>query len=170
MFLAHPWEVRPGSLEQGLGLMDVPRGRPGCRPGDERSYAPDYYFIIYKINLTAPGSEGPFVPGLLDPDGPRNHLFSSRSIVPRKIYPSTLPIRRTTVSPRKLFWVLGCWVVVCVKADYFPGAGGVGSLRLRPLFVPSIAVPSRLPRLIWIKSIYRPPAPLSLSLSLYPRR
>ena len=26
-----------------------------------------------------------------------------------------------------------------MKADYFPGAGGVGSLRLRPLFVPSIA-------------------------------
>ena len=37
------------SLEQGLGLTDVPRGCPGRRPGDERSYAPDYYFIIYKI-------------------------------------------------------------------------------------------------------------------------
>ena len=41
------------SLEQGLGLMDVPRGCPGRRPGDERSYAPDYYFIIYKINPSA---------------------------------------------------------------------------------------------------------------------
>ena len=28
--------------------------------------------------------------------------------------------------------------------------GGVGSLRLRPLFVPSIAIPSRPPRLFWI--------------------
>ena len=83
-----------------------------------------------------------------------------------KIYFSALSLRRTSAPPRKLFWVLGCWVVVCVKADYFPGAGGVGSLRLRPLFVPSIAVPSRPPRLFWIKSIYRPLAPLSLSLSL----
>ena len=41
------------SLEQGLGLTDVPRGCPGRRPGDERSYAPDYYFIIYKINPSA---------------------------------------------------------------------------------------------------------------------
>ena len=47
-----------------------------------------------------------------------------------------------------------------MKADYAPGAGGVGSLRLRPLFVPSIAVPSRSPRLFWIKSISRPLAPL----------
>ena len=84
-----------------------------------------------------------------------------------KIYLSTLSLRRTSAPPRKLFWVLGCWVVVCVKADYFPGAGGVGSLRLRPLFVPSIAVPSRPPRLFWIKSIYRPLAPLS-SLPLSP--
>ena len=30
------------------------------------------------------------------------------------------------------------------------GVGGVGSLRLRPLFVPSTAVPSRLSRLLWI--------------------
>ena len=84
-------------------------------------------------------------------------------------YSWTLSLRRTSAPPRKLFWVLGCWVVVCVKADYFPGAGGVGSLRLRPLFVPSIAVPSRPPRLFWIKSIYQPLAkscpfsPLSLS-------
>ena len=84
----------------------------------------------------------------------------------RKLYSWTLSLRRTSAPPRKLFWVLGCWVVVWVKADYFPGAGGVGSLRLRPLFVPSIAVPSRPPRLLWIKSIYRPLAPLSLSLSL----
>ena len=27
------------SLEQGLGLTDVPRGCPGRRPGDERGYA-----------------------------------------------------------------------------------------------------------------------------------
>ena len=33
------------SLEQGLGLTDVSRGRPGRRPGDERSHAPDYHFI-----------------------------------------------------------------------------------------------------------------------------
>ena len=69
-----------------------------------------------------------------------------------KIYFSTLSLRRTSAPPRKLFWVLGCWVVVCVKADYFPGAGGVGSLRLRPLFVPSIAVPSRPPQVALILS------------------
>ena len=87
--------------------------------------------------------------------------------VTEKYIPTSLSLRRTTVPPQKLFWVLGCWVVVCVKvkADYFLGAGGVGSLRLRPLFVPSIAVPSRPPRLFWIKSIYRPLAPLSLPLS-----
>ncbi len=55
------------SLKQGLGLTDVPRGHPGRRPGDERSYAPDCYFIIYKINPSAPGSEDPSVPGFLDP-------------------------------------------------------------------------------------------------------
>jgi len=41
------------SLEQGLGLTDVSRGCLGRRPGDERSHAPDYYFIIYKINSSA---------------------------------------------------------------------------------------------------------------------
>ena len=79
--------------------------------------------------------------------------------------------RRTIAPPRNLFWVLGCWVVVWVKAGYFPGAGGVGYLRLllrlRPLFVPGIAVPSRPLRLFWIKSIYRPLAPpLPPSLSI----
>ena len=33
-------------LEQGLGLTDISRGRPGRRPGGERSSPPDYYFII----------------------------------------------------------------------------------------------------------------------------
>ena len=41
-------------LEQGLGLMDISRGRPGRRPGDERSSSPDYYFIIDKINPSPP--------------------------------------------------------------------------------------------------------------------
>ena len=40
-------------VEQGLGLLDVPRGFPGRRSGDERSYAPYYYFIIYKIYPSA---------------------------------------------------------------------------------------------------------------------
>ena len=116
----------------------------------------------------APGFEDSSVPGFFDPDGSRNHLFSSRSFVSLKIYFSTLSLRRrTSAPPRKVLWVLGCWVVVCVKADYFPGGGGVGSLRLRPLFVPSTAVPSRPPRLFWIKSIYRPLASLS-SLPLSP--
>ena len=61
----------------------------------------------------------------------------------RKIYSPALSLRRTTAPPRKLLLVLGCWVVVWVKAGYFPGAGGVGSLRLRPLFVLSIVVPQR---------------------------
>ena len=52
------------SLEQGLGLTDISRGRPGRRPGGERSSPPDYYFIIDKIN---PGPHrgrlvGPLVP------------------------------------------------------------------------------------------------------------
>ena len=52
------------SLEQGLGLTDISRGRPGRRPGGERSALPDYYFIIDKIN---PGPHrgrlvGPLVP------------------------------------------------------------------------------------------------------------
>ena len=117
--------------------------------------------------IRAPGIRGPVCPRvprsiwILEP-----RPFSSRSFVSLKIYFSTLSLRRTSAPPRKLFWVLGCWVVVCVKADYFPGAGGVGSLRLRPLFVPSIAVPSRPPRLFWIKSIYRPLAHLSLSPSI----
>ena len=44
------------SFEQGLGLMDISRGRPGRRPGDERSSLPDYYFIIDKINPSSPGT------------------------------------------------------------------------------------------------------------------
>ena len=71
------------SLEQGLGLTDGSRGYPGRRPGDERGHAPDYYFIIHKIN---PSTRVPPVPGFLDPSEPRSHLFSSRSFVSRKIY------------------------------------------------------------------------------------
>ena len=51
------------SLEHGLGLTDVPRGCPGRRPGDERSYAPDYYFIIYKINPSARDPRARLFPG-----------------------------------------------------------------------------------------------------------
>ena len=59
--MAHPWPETGMGLEQGLDLTDVSRGCPGRRPGDERSHAPDYYFIIYKINpsagiLLSPGS------------------------------------------------------------------------------------------------------------------
>ena len=36
-------------LEQGLGLTDMSRGRPGRRPGGELSSLPDYYFIFNKI-------------------------------------------------------------------------------------------------------------------------
>ena len=47
------------------------------------------------------------------------------------------------------------------------GVGGVGSLRLRPLFVPSTAVPSRPSRLFCInRSTDLLSLPLSLSLSL----
>ena len=45
VFMAHPWEVRRTtgvSLEQGLGLGDISRGRPGRRPGGECSSLPDY--------------------------------------------------------------------------------------------------------------------------------
>ena len=45
------------SLEQGLGLTGVSRGRPGRRRGDERSHAPDCNFIIHKFNPSSPGSE-----------------------------------------------------------------------------------------------------------------
>ena len=38
------------SLEQGVGLTDISRGRSGRRAGDKRSSLPDYYFIIDKIN------------------------------------------------------------------------------------------------------------------------
>ena len=44
------------SLEQGLGLTDISRGRPGRRPGGERSALPDYYFIIDKINPSSIGT------------------------------------------------------------------------------------------------------------------
>ena len=170
------------SLEQDLGLTDGPRGRPSRRPGDERSHnnAPDYYFIIYKINPSSPGSEDPFVPGFLDPDGSRNHLLSSRSFVSRKIYFHGTVYSSHHYAPlRHLENSFGLWVFggCCLGEGWLlpllvraAGAGGVGSLRLRPLFVPRIAVPSRPPRLLWVKSIYRPLSPLSLPLSLYPRR
>ena len=100
----------------------------------------------------------------------RIEIFHFHFVRHERYISMTLPLRRTTAPPRRLFWVLGCWVVVWVKgpvkADYFPGAGGVGSLRLRPLFVPSIAIPLRPPRLFWIKSIYRPLALPSLSPSI----
>ena len=48
-------------LEQGLGLMDISRGRPGRRPGEERSSLPDYYFIVDKINPSSPGARLAYV-------------------------------------------------------------------------------------------------------------
>ena len=45
------------------------------------------------------------------------------------------------------------------------GVGGVSSKAAAPIFVPSIAVPSRPPRSFWISQIYRSSVPLSLSLS-----
>ena len=50
------------SLEQGLGLTDVPRGCPGRRPGDERSYM-RRIIILSLIKLTrTPGIRGPVCP------------------------------------------------------------------------------------------------------------
>ena len=99
------------SRVQGLGLADVSRGRPGRRPGDERSHALDYYLIIYKINPSSPGFEDSSVPGFLDPDGSRNHLFSSRLFVSRKLYfcDTVFSSHHCATSKTLLgFGVLGC--------------------------------------------------------------
>ena len=99
------------SFEQGLSLTGVSRGRPGRRPGDERSHAPDYCFIIYKINPISSGFEDSSVPGFLDPDGYRNHLFSSRSFVLRNIYfRDTFSSSNHCATSKTLlgFGVLGC--------------------------------------------------------------
>ena len=71
------------SLEQGLGLGGISRGRPGRRPGGECSSVPDYYFIINKINPSSQGPGSP-VPGFLEPGGSRNHLFSSNLLCQEK--------------------------------------------------------------------------------------
>ena len=93
--------------------------------------------------IRAPGIRGPVCPRV-----PRSIWILEPPVFVEifyvaEIYFLTLSLRRTFAPPRKLFWFLGFWVVVCVKAGYFPGAGGVGSLRLRPLFVLSIVVPQR---------------------------
>ena len=62
------------------------------------------------------------------------------------------------------FWAVGLWSEWRLATSL--GVGGVGSLRLRPLFVPSTAVyPSRPSRLFWVTRSTRVPTCL-LSLSL----
>ena len=71
----------------------------------------------------------------------------------------------TTAPRRKLFWVLGAGLWSEGRLTASLGVGGVGSLRLRPLFVPSTAVPAA--QIFLDQSIYRPLAP---QLPLSPRR
>ena len=44
--------------------------------------------------------------------------------VTEKYISTSLSLRRTTAPSRKPFWVLGVWVVVWVKADYFSWCAG----------------------------------------------
>ena len=169
--MAHPWPMGGTtgrvSLEQGIGLTGVSRGSPGRRPGDERSHAPDYYFIIYKIN---PSARDPPVPGFLDPSGPRSHLFSSRSFVSRKIYSWTLSLRRTTAPPRKLFWVLGCWGRCLSEGWLRPWCGWCRQSTNAPPLSLSPALRSLHGRPGCSGSIDLPTSCPSLSLPLSPRR
>ena len=99
------------NLEQGLGLTDISRKRPGRRPGDEYSSSPDYDFIIYKINPSFPGLDSS-VPGFLGLYMEYGVicfrcglLIFSKDLVSRKT--SNIYFRgtrtRTTAPPRKFF-------------------------------------------------------------------
>ena len=72
------------------------------------------------------------------------------------------------VCPRttsKAFQFLGLGCGLSEGGPLPSGVGGVSSKAAAPIFVPSIAVPSRPPRSFWISLIYRSSVPLSLSLS-----
>ena len=80
VFLAHPTPMGGTtgvSLEQGLGLTDISRGRPGRRPGDECSSSPDYYFIIDENKSGSPPGSICLFLGFLVPRSPwmRTPLF-----------------------------------------------------------------------------------------------
>ena len=66
----------------------------------------------------------------------------------------------------KSFSVFGLGFGLSEGGSLPSGVGGVSSKAAAPIFVPSIAVPSRPPRSFWIYQIYRSSVPLSLSLSL----
>ena len=71
------------------------------------------------------------------------------------------------VCPRttsKAFQFLGLGCGLSEGGSLPSGVGGVSSKAAAPIFVPSIAVPSRPPRSFWIYQIYRSSVPLSLSL------
>ena len=65
----------------------------------------------------------------------------------------------------KAFQFLGLGFGLSEGGPLPSGVGGVSSKAAAPIFVPSIAVPSRPPRSFWISQIYRSSVPLSLSLS-----
>ena len=70
------------------------------------------------------------------------------------------------VCPRttsKAFQFLGLGFGLSEGGPLPSGVGGVSSKAAAPIFVPSIAVPSRPPRSFWIYQIYRSSVPLSLS-------
>ena len=71
------------------------------------------------------------------------------------------------VCPRttsKAFQFLGLGCGLSEGGSLPSGVGGVSSKAAAPIFVPSIAVPSRPPRSFWISQTYRPSAPTPLSL------
>ena len=70
----------------------------------------------------------------------------------------------------KAFQFLGLGFGLSEGGPLPSGVGGVSSKAAAPIFVPSIAVPSRPPRSFWISLIYRSSVPLSLSLSSPPRQ
>ena len=66
----------------------------------------------------------------------------------------------------KIFSVFGLGFGLSEGRSLSSGVGGVSKKAAASIFVPSIAIPSRPPRSLWMSQIYRPSVPLSLSLSL----
>ena len=82
---------------------------------------------------------------------------------------SLLVFRHVAVCPcttSKAFKFFGLGFGLSEGGSLPSGVGGVSSKAAASIFVPSIAVPSRPSRSLWISQIYRPSVPLSLSLSL----
>ena len=136
--------------------------RPGRRPGSGLRQQPiPSRFIVYPSS-----SNWLFgISGDWNYTSPSSHFPAPDVRVGHTCCLSSTTLFVCPALPQELFsfWV-GFWSELSEGRPLPSGVGGVSSKAAAPIFVPSIAVPSRPPRSFWISQIYRSSVP-SLSLS-----